>query len=97
MGRCSSAPNRSWLTPGGLGREHWKRKVHNHCNFTVLGSLDEPRAEAWTRHLMAMDWANTDHRRILELEGLHEWVAPDLDGYRDVFEAVRSQAIDARW
>ena len=34
------------------------------------------RADAWTRHLMAMDWANTDHRRILELEGLHEWVAP---------------------
>ena len=73
----------------------WTSPPYNHCNFTVLGSLDEPRAEAWTRHLMAMDWANTDHRRILELEGLHEWVAPDLDGYRDVFEAVRSQAIDA--
>ena len=75
----------------------WTSPPYNHCNFTVLPSLDERRADAWTRHLMAMDWANTDHRRILELEGLHEWVAPDLEGYRDVFDAVREQGIDARW
>lgn len=84
------------VPPEGLA-PFWTSPPYNHCNFTVLGSLEEHRAEAWTRHLRAMDWANTNHRRILELEGLHEWVAPELDGYRDVFEAVRSQGIDAGW
>jgi phosphonate transport system substrate-binding protein len=75
----------------------WTSPPYNHCNFTVLPALDEQRAGAWTRHLRAMDWANTDHRRILELEGLHEWVAPELEGYRDVFEAVRTLGIDSGW
>ena len=48
-------------------------------------------------HLMAMDWANREHRRILELEGLRAWIAPDLDGYADVFDAVEEQGIAARW
>ena len=38
------------------------------------------RATPGPRHLRAMDWANPDHRRILELEGLREWVGPQLDG-----------------
>ena len=75
----------------------WTSPPYNHCNFTVLPALDAHRADAWTEHLMAMDWANPDHRRILELEGLHEWVAPDLEGYRDVFAAVKEQGIDAGW
>lgn len=75
----------------------WTSPAYNHCNFTVLPTLDEIRGDAWTTHLMAMDWANPDHRRILELEGLHEWVAPDLDGYRDVFDAVKEQGVDAGW
>ena len=37
-------------------------------------------ATAWTRHLTAMEWANPDHRRILELEGLREWIEPDAGG-----------------
>ena len=46
---------------------------------------------------MAMDWADPKHRRILELEGLRAWVGPEIDGYRDVFEAVDDQGISATW
>ena len=46
---------------------------------------------------MAMEWSNPEHRRILELEGLREWVEPDLEGYRDVFDAVDEQGIAERW
>jgi hypothetical protein len=46
---------------------------------------------------MAMDWDVPEHRRILELEGLRRWVRPQLDGYRDLFEAVDEQGIAARW
>ena len=35
-------------------------------------------------HASARDGLGTaEHRRILELEGLREWVGPQLDGYRD--------------
>ena len=61
-----------------------------------MPSLRSEVADAWTAHLRAMDWADPAHRRILELEGLREWVGPQLDGYRDVFEAVDEQRIAAR-
>ena len=59
----------------------WTSPPYAHCNFTALSSLDAGAADAWTTHLRAMDWADPEHRRILELEGLREWVGPQLDGY----------------
>jgi len=75
----------------------WTSPAYSHCNFTALPSLDTARADAWVTHLMAMDWADPAHRAILELEGLREWVAPRLDGYRELFDAVDEQGIAATW
>ena len=84
------------VPPGRLA-PFWTSPPFNHCNLTVLGSLDAERADAWTSHLLAMDWEDPEHRRILELEGLREWVLPELEGYGDVFAAVDEQGISARW
>lgn len=84
------------VPPGELA-PFWTSPPYSHCNFTVMPSIDSGAADAWTSHLRAMDWANPDHRRILELEGLREWVGPQLDGYADVFAAVEEQGIAARW
>jgi ABC-type phosphate/phosphonate transport system substrate-binding protein len=75
----------------------WTSPRYSHCNFTVLPTLDQATADAWVAHLRAMDWERPEHRRILELEGLREWVGPQLDGYRDLFDAVDEQGISARW
>jgi phosphonate transport system substrate-binding protein len=75
----------------------WTSPPYSHCNFTALPTLDDERADAWVSHLRAMSWDIPEHRRILELEGLREWVAPELEGYRDVFAAVEEQGIAARW
>jgi phosphonate transport system substrate-binding protein len=88
---------RSREVPPGRLAPFWTSPPFNHCNFTVLGSLDAERTDAWISHLLAMDWGDPEHRRILELEGLREWVLPDLDGYGDVFAAVDEQGISARW
>lgn len=72
----------------------WTSPPYCHCNFTALDSLDESRSEAWVQRLLEMDWANPDHRRILELEGLRRWVLPSLDGYRPLFEATREQGLE---
>jgi len=75
----------------------WTSPPYSHCNFTAMPTLDADRAAAWVSHLRAMSWGIPEHRRILELEGLREWVAPELDGYCDVFAAVEEQGIAARW
>jgi ABC-type phosphate/phosphonate transport system substrate-binding protein len=46
---------------------------------------------------MAMDWEVPEHRRILEMEGLRQWVAPNLDGYTSLFEAVEEQQVPLYW
>ncbi|MGH2636385.1 MAG: phosphate/phosphite/phosphonate ABC transporter substrate-binding protein [Actinomycetota bacterium] len=88
---------RAGEVPPGRLEPIWTSPPYNHCNFTALPTLDGERADAWAGHLLAMDWANPEHRRILELEGLREWIRPDLDGYRDVFDAVEEQGVASRW
>ena len=83
---------------GDVGVEpFWTSPEFSHCNFTAMPSLDTDTSDAWVAHLMAMDWDNPEHRKILELEGLREWVTPKLSGYESLFTAIREQAIPDRW
>jgi ABC-type phosphate/phosphonate transport system substrate-binding protein len=66
----------------------WESPGYCHCNFSALASQDRDRREAWTKHLLAMDWNHPIHRPILEMEGLRRWVRPELDGYAPLFEAT---------
>jgi len=75
----------------------WQTDGYCHCMFTALDALPQDRYSAWVDKLFAMDWEVPEHRRILELEGLKRWVRPHLDGYQDLFAAVREQGVDARW
>ena len=84
------------VPPGELA-PFWTSPPYSHCNFTAMPSLNAEAADAWVAHLRAMDWANPEHRRILELEGLREWLRPNLDGYADVFAAVEERGSPARW
>ena len=88
---------RAGEVPPGEVEPFWTSPPYSHCNFTAMPTLDRQAADAWTAHLRAMDWADPDHRRILELEGLREWVGPKLDGYRDLFAAVEEQGISLAW
>ncbi len=88
---------RSGDVPPGRLQPFWTSPAYSHCNFTAMPTLETARADAWVAHLRAMSWDIPEHRRILELEGLRGWVAPELDGYRDVFDAVEEQGISARW
>jgi ABC-type phosphate/phosphonate transport system substrate-binding protein len=79
--------------PPGRLRPFWTSPPYNHCNFTARPMLPAEVATAWSARLFEMEWANPQHRRILQLEGLREWIAPELDGYRDVFDAVIDQGM----
>ena len=90
------AMGRDELMPGAL-EEVWRTDGYCHCMFTALDTLPPERYQPWLDKLLAMDWENPEHRRILELEGLRRWVSPHLDGYKPLFAAVEEQGIDPRW
>lgn len=90
------AIGRDELMPGAF-EVFWESPVYSHCNFTALAGLPEDRIAPWVDHLLAMDWENPTHRRILEMEGLRQWVLPRLEGYQSLFDAVRAQEISPRW
>ena len=90
------AIGREELMPGAV-QAFWQSPTYCHCNFTALDAMPVERTDPWVEHLLAMDWDNADHRRILELEGLRQWKRPELAGYASLFEAVKDQKIPARW
>ena len=59
-----------WTTPG-----------FDHCMFDALPGLDESRARAFQEALFRMSWDEPAHRRLLELEGLRQWMPPRETGY----------------
>ncbi|HCT76611.1 MAG TPA: phosphate ABC transporter substrate-binding protein [Micromonosporaceae bacterium] len=91
------AIGRDQLMPGDALTAFWQSPQYCHCNFTALDTLPSETTEPWVEHLLAMDWDNEQHRRILELEGLRQWVRPNLAGYTSLFEAVARQQIPDRW
>ncbi|MBJ7608714.1 MAG: PhnD/SsuA/transferrin family substrate-binding protein [Candidatus Dormibacteraeota bacterium] len=90
------AIGRDQLMPGAL-EVFWTSPIYSHCNFTTLPNLDEEHAQRWVDHLMAMSWDVPEHRRVLEMEGLRQWVTPRLEGYASLFDAVNEQQIPVRW
>jgi ABC-type phosphate/phosphonate transport system substrate-binding protein len=66
-----------WTTPG-----------FDHCMFDALPTLDEARARAFQEALFKMSWENPAHRRLLELEGLRQWLPPREDGYHSLRQAL---------
>jgi ABC-type phosphate/phosphonate transport system substrate-binding protein len=73
-------PNRIevlWTTPG-----------FDHCMFDALPTLDKARIERFQKTLFAMSWDNPEHRRLLELEGLKQWLPPRDSGYVSLRQAL---------
>ena len=63
----------------------------DHCNFTVTPSADPARIDHWMRVLLAMDYANPEHREMMDLEGLKAWLPGRTSGYAALEAAVREQ------
>jgi phosphonate transport system substrate-binding protein len=84
------AIGREELAPGAL-EAFWESPPYTHCNFTALDALDEERGEAWVRRLFEMRYE--ENPEVMELEGVREWVRPELEGYAPLFAAVEEQGV----
>jgi len=69
----------------------WTTPTFDHCMFDAHPALAPEKIDSFKRALFAMDWANPNHRRLLELEGLREWLPPREEGYRSLEEALRDK------
>ena len=71
-----------WTTPG-----------FDHCMFDALPTLDAGLREGFQKALFAMRWDVPAHRRILELEGLKQWMPPREEGYASLRAALDEQGL----
>ncbi len=69
----------------------WTSPPFDHCIFDALPTLDKGKIERFKSALFAMSWDNPDHRRLLELEGLKQWLPPREEGYDSLRAAVAQQ------
>jgi phosphonate transport system substrate-binding protein len=72
-----------WTTPG-----------FDHCMFDAHPSSSSEKIESFKRALFAMKWDNPQQRRLLELEGLREWLPPREDGYESLQAALKHQGTE---
>jgi ABC-type phosphate/phosphonate transport system substrate-binding protein len=85
----------TWLmvTAGGDAgdlKTIWTSPGYSHCNFTALPDIENSLAESFVQSLLKMDYNNPEHRRILEMEGLKQWIRGEREGYESVFASVES-------
>ncbi len=69
----------------------WTSPGFDHCMFDALPTLSNEKADAFTKALFAMSWDNPVHRRLLELEGLKQWMPPREEGYGSLVSALDTQ------
>jgi len=66
----------------------WTTPPFDHCMFDALPTLDSAKSDAFHRALFAMKWDVAKHRRLLELEGLRQWMPPREEGYASLVAAL---------
>ena len=87
-----------WLTELSAGRVDpgqidtlWTTPPFDHCMFDARPGLAPDAAERFRKALFAMEWDNPKHRRILEMEGLRQWMPPREEGYESLRSALAQQ------
>ncbi|MEU1006183.1 phosphate/phosphite/phosphonate ABC transporter substrate-binding protein [Streptomyces tibetensis] len=80
--------SREGLMPSGAVRVIAQTDPYDHCNMTAGPSAHPAAVEAFTRLLLAMDYADAEVRPLLDLEGLKEWRPGRLQGYTALERAV---------
>jgi phosphonate transport system substrate-binding protein len=54
---------------------------YDHCNFTVLDGAPAEPVERFRALLLGMSYADAQVRRLLDLEGLKQWLPGRTEGY----------------
>jgi phosphonate transport system substrate-binding protein len=63
----------------------------DHCVFAVREDFPPEVERRWLDVLFSMSYQNPDHRRMMDLEGLKEWLPGRTSGFGPLGEAVERQ------
>ncbi len=84
-----------WSTDGTVDPAKYRvlatTQRFDHCVFAVKDDFSKALEEPWLKTLMSMSYANPDHREMMDLEGLKEWLPGRTSGFGALSEAVKSQ------
>ncbi|HTQ10258.1 MAG TPA: PhnD/SsuA/transferrin family substrate-binding protein [Fimbriimonadaceae bacterium] len=86
-----------WSTDGTLDPAKYRvlatTQRFDHCVFAVRDDFPAEIEEPWLKTLMSMSYANPDHREMMDLEGLKEWLPGRTSGFAALTEAVAAQGL----
>lgn len=63
----------------------------DHCVFTVRDDFAPEIETPWLEALHSMSYDNPDHRKMMDMEGLKQWMPGRLTGFGPLSEAVERQ------
>lgn len=69
---------------------------YDHCVFAVRDDFPQDVEERWLDVLFSMDYDNPDHREMMDLEGLKQWLPARTTGFGALGEAVETQSFFER-
>jgi phosphonate transport system substrate-binding protein len=85
----------AWTRDGTIDPNEYKilsdTDEFDHCVFTVREDFDKDAEKRWLNVLFSMSYANPDHREMMDLEGLKEWLPGRTTGFGPLSEAVEKQ------
>lgn len=62
--------------------------LYDHCIFTVREGFSIGLQAEWERLLDRMDYNNPDHKEMMDLEGLRQWIPGRLTGFELLRQSV---------
>lgn len=82
---------KSWLEDGTLDKnqvEILEKTPHfDHCIFSASPNVSKEDFKKYTHILHKMDYNNPDHKEMMDMEGLKEWVPGRLEGFEQITKA----------
>ena len=86
---------KGWTKDGTADPARWRILAttdrFDHCVFTVREDFEPEREARWLDALYSMSYDNPDHRKMMDMEGLRQWLAGRTTGFGPLQEAVERQ------
>lgn len=85
----------SWMRDGTINPGQYKILAatdrFDHCVFTVRDEFPQDLERKWLNVLFSMSYDNPQHRQMMDLEGLKQWMPGRTQGFGPLAEAVEKQ------
>jgi ABC-type phosphate/phosphonate transport system substrate-binding protein len=90
---------KGWTRDGTAEPSQWRILAttdrFDHCVFTVRSDFEAVRERRFLAALFSMSYDHPDHRKMMDMEGLRQWLPGRTTGFGPLQEAVERQGFFA--